>query len=1021
MDSLIQLADVTKRYPGDGKAAVHGVSLQVAAGEAVAVMGPSGSGKSTLLNLIAGLDRPTSGTVTVAGQRIDTLSETGVARFRRRQIGMIFQFFNLLDDLTVADNVLLPAQLAGVSRANARARAGELLAALRIAQHQDAYPGRLSGGERQRVAIARALVNSPALLLADEPTGALDTATGEEIGALLLDLNAAGQTLVLVTHNPDLAAHYASRMIRLVDGRIASDAGRRRRRRCRYPGAAMRPGPVARAVRGGLTRRRVQTIVISLVLLVSTGASVLGLALAVDSDGPFNQAFAAQHGADVVAAIDSARATPAELAATTRLPQVIAAAGPLAEVTITSRLDAQNSCRPTPSRPCSGAQAMPSMTLAGRASPGGPVDDVTLQSGHWARRPGQLVLSSGDVYLNDNIPPGTGLGAQLTVTGVPGKPTLTVVGIANSISDSADGWVVPGEVARLRAARTPASAQMLYRFRSAGTETAIRADVAAVIAALPAGAVAASQSYLTVRAQEASGIAVIWPFVVAFGVIGLVMSALIVINVVSGAVVSGYRRIGILKSIGFTPGQVVAAYAGQAMIPAAAGCLGGVVLGNLLAGPLLGKTASAYGVGTLGVPAWVDAAVAAAMCLLVGIAALLPALRAGRLSAVAAIAAGRAPRPGRGYAAHRLLGRLPLPRPVTIGLAAPFARPARTAVTLAAVLLGAAAVTLTAGLGGSLSRVVDGLSLVKTEQVQVVFPANGTHASPGGPGRGSQPEHGPPAAGAGPAPAGPPPTAAAAQRAIAAALRAQPGTLHYVAEADQQVSVAGIAQQIPVTAYRGAAGWTGYGMISGHWYTGPDQADVPTYFLAVTGKVIGDTVPITFRGQQIPVRITGEVFDTDNSGLAMITDWQTLARADRRLAAYQYDVGLRPGTSAAPYAQALQAALGPAYMVSVNYRNQRALPIVLGLLGTLTLLLAVVAGLGVLNTVVLQTRERVHDLGVFKAVGMTPRQVIAMVLCWVAGTGLLAGVIAVPAGIGLQRYVIPSIAPPGAPAFPPAT
>ena len=114
--------------------------------------------------------------------------------------------------------------------------------------------------------------------------------------------------------------------------------------------------------------------------------------------------------------------------------------------------------------------------------------------------------------------------------------------------------------------------------------------------------VAASQSYLTVRAREASGIAVVWPFVVAFGVIGLVMSVLIVINVVSAAVVAGYRRIGILKSIGFTPGQVVAAYTGQAMIPAAAGCLAGVVLGNLLAGPLLGRTASAYGVGTLGVP-----------------------------------------------------------------------------------------------------------------------------------------------------------------------------------------------------------------------------------------------------------------------------------------------------------------------------------------------------------------------------------------------------------------------------------
>jgi putative ABC transport system ATP-binding protein len=187
-------------------------------------MGPSGSGKSTLLNLIAGLDRPTSGTVTVAGRRIDTLSETGVARFRRQQVGMIFQFFNLLDDLTVADNVLLPAQLAGVRRAQARARADELLAALRIERHRDAYPGRLSGGERQRVAIARALVNRPALLLADEPTGALDTATGEEIGELLIDLNRTGQSLVLVTHNPDLAARYASRTVQLVDGKIASDA-----------------------------------------------------------------------------------------------------------------------------------------------------------------------------------------------------------------------------------------------------------------------------------------------------------------------------------------------------------------------------------------------------------------------------------------------------------------------------------------------------------------------------------------------------------------------------------------------------------------------------------------------------------------------------------------------------------------------------------------------------------------------------------------------------------------------------
>jgi putative ABC transport system ATP-binding protein len=222
MDALVQLSAVTKQYEDDKNPAVAHVCLDVGQGESVALMGPSGSGKSTLLNLIAGLDRPTSGTVRVGDVRVGELSETGLARFRRRQVGMIFQFFNLLDDMTVADNVLLPAQLAGVPAARARARLDELLAALRIEKHRDAYPARLSGGERQRVAIARALVNRPPLLLADEPTGALDSATGDEIGELLLDLNSSGQTLILVTHDPALAARYAKRVIRIVDGQIAT-------------------------------------------------------------------------------------------------------------------------------------------------------------------------------------------------------------------------------------------------------------------------------------------------------------------------------------------------------------------------------------------------------------------------------------------------------------------------------------------------------------------------------------------------------------------------------------------------------------------------------------------------------------------------------------------------------------------------------------------------------------------------------------------------------------------------------
>ena|SRR5438552_756282 len=218
--TLVRLQAASKQYEPAGPPALDGVSLDIAAGEAVAVMGPSGSGKSTLLNLIAGVDRPTAGTVEVAGMALGGLSETRLARFRRAHIGIVFQFFHLLDDLTVRDNVLVPAQLAGTPARTARARAAELLDTLGIAAKANAYPARLSGGERQRVAIARALMNRPEVLLADEPTGAVDAGTGDQVAELLSDLNRGGQTLILVTHDPAVARQCARRIVELRDGRV---------------------------------------------------------------------------------------------------------------------------------------------------------------------------------------------------------------------------------------------------------------------------------------------------------------------------------------------------------------------------------------------------------------------------------------------------------------------------------------------------------------------------------------------------------------------------------------------------------------------------------------------------------------------------------------------------------------------------------------------------------------------------------------------------------------------------------
>jgi putative ABC transport system ATP-binding protein len=244
MSELIRLTDITKVYQGGVTGALNGVSLTVEQGEFTAVMGPSGSGKSTLLNLIAGLDRPTSGGVVVAGADLARMGETALARFRRDRIGFVFQFFHLLPNLTALENVLIPAQLK--SRSSAEVRGRELLKQLGIEDVADRYPARLSGGQQQRVAIARALINQPTLLLADEPTGALDTKSGEQVMEQLMQLHRRGQTILLVTHDAKLATRHAARVISVMDGRIVDDA--------RLESAERAPADVIR-VRGEETRR----------------------------------------------------------------------------------------------------------------------------------------------------------------------------------------------------------------------------------------------------------------------------------------------------------------------------------------------------------------------------------------------------------------------------------------------------------------------------------------------------------------------------------------------------------------------------------------------------------------------------------------------------------------------------------------------------------------------------------------------------------------------------------------------
>src|SRR5215469_4789584 len=439
---------------------------------------------------------------------------------------------------------------------------------------------------------------------------------------------------------------------------------------------------VFRAARGGLGGRKLQAVIIGLVVLVATAASTLALGMLVDANSPFDHAFASQKGADVAVTVDTSVASAAQITAATKVKGVTAVAGPFASENVNAQVSMPG---------ISGTISNP-MNFVGRSSPGGPVDDLTLQQGHWATSDNQVVISSNA--------PGD-LGSTITI----GKQVLTIVGVANSVTDTADAWVLPAEMNAIAGSASTGQVQLLYRFSSSATSADIRNDFNEVSAALPAGAVLNQVSYLDYRTSERSHIAPWVPFIVAFGVIALVISVLIVVNVVAGAVVAGTTRIGVLKSIGFTPLQVVACYVLLVAVPAVTGALVGVVCGNLLAAPLYQQNAQVYQVGVLGVPFWVDLAVPLVVLALTVAAAIGPASRAGAMSPVQAIATGRAPRPKHGFFAQRLLARLTgVPRAVTLGFASPAARPGRTFVTVVAVVFGAAAVTFGVGLATSLDR-----------------------------------------------------------------------------------------------------------------------------------------------------------------------------------------------------------------------------------------------------------------------------------------------------------------------------
>ncbi|MER5184442.1 FtsX-like permease family protein [Streptomyces sp. NPDC002896] len=713
---------------------------------------------------------------------------------------------------------------------------------------------------------------------------------------------------------------------------------------------------VWRAARAAVRRRMLQTIVIGLVTLTSTCAIVIALGLVDSASAPFDKAFAKQHGPHVVAAFDPAKVSDAQLARAARQEGVEAAAGPFAQATVDLPRD-------TGKYGLFGA-----VTIVGRPGPGGPVDRLDLWAGRWATRPGEIVLNRQSDWAPDD------LGKRIQL---PSGPSLTIVGYAFDLSGTADAWVAPDQIAALH----PTGTQMLFRFEDASSDGRLRADLATVTAGLPKGALAASQSYLTLKHQMGSAARAYAQYLVAFGVLGIVVAVLIVANVVSGAVISGFRHIGILKALGFTPGQVVAVYLTMVSVPAVIGCAFGTAAGNLIARPLFRFVFTGPNAGvfhhSVGVEPWVNALALLGMPAVCVLAALVPAARAHRLSAARAISAGSAPRSGRALGIQRRLAGIRLPRSVSLGAGLPFARPGRSALTLAAVVLGVTTVTFATGLATTMTR----FGSAGEDAYQVtVYATRVSH------GKEIQPNHG--------------------DRQLQSLLRTLPGASEVTARGNVEVRIPGSVQKVMLEGRRGPAPRLDSVLTKGRWTRHTGEVVAGSAFLRRQGLHVGDHFRLEKGDRHEEVTVVGEFMEND--GRLVVADWPTLTALSPHEKPIAYHVKLDDGADPAAYARAARAA-DPGIDPVPNGPNTGAQTIV-GSAVVLTVMLAMVASLGVFNTVVLNTRDRRRDLGMLKSIGMTPRQVTVMTVTSMAVLGAAGSLLGIPLGIGGYEMVVPRMA-----------
>jgi putative ABC transport system permease protein len=708
---------------------------------------------------------------------------------------------------------------------------------------------------------------------------------------------------------------------------------------------------------GDLRQRRLQAVVIFIIVMLTAGVGTLAIEILNGSSSPFDRAFEQNAGAHVQAVFDGKLVTPDQLAAA-HLPEVTASAGPW----------------PTSILPFASGTAKTILRVMGRADPGGPVDRLHLVAGRWATQPGEIVLTRSFAQLAQ-----LAVGNRLTALSRLDKPALTVVGEVVDI-DEADAslqspqyaWVVPAQVAGLLPAGSKPDYGMLFRFRQAATTADLQQDTQEITAALPPRAVMNTLTYLVIKQIFTLNSMVILGFLLAFGAFALGAVALIIANVVTGAVLASYREIGVIKALGFTPGQVVLTFVGLMLVPTLAGCVVGAPLGVLGSLPILSSSYQALDLPSTTLVSPLPALLTTGgILVVVGLFAALPALRAGLLRPIAAITQGTAPGPQHHSLLADLLQRLHLPRALSLGAGDAFARPLRGLLTALAVLIAVATLTFAFGLQSSFQKFVAIPGFLGQPDVSITR-------------YGAYPDN-----------------------ALVQTLQAQPETARVVAFTFNEAVVPGLSSPVSAEPMRGDSAEDGYLLSQGRWFSGPGEAVGGLAFVQEAHLKLGDTFTATMNDHALQLRLVGIYYDTDNFGRKLRFDWSSYLEANPTAQPDFYTITVHPGADLQAYARHISASAPGFLSVQARAPGTPALiAIANAVIAVLALVLAVIAVAGVFNTVLLNTRERIHDIATLKTLGMSPRQVVGMVASSACVLGLLGGVLGIPVGIWLHRTLL---------------